>query len=182
MSPEAMKLMMYGLPVLTLLFTWWLPAAVQLSFFVSGVLSFGQASLFKMPAFRSYFNMYPLPAAAAPTTSDGKPSTPYKGNMKVRAPLTQVELNNAFQESRKQSMLGKAKKSMMDATKEVRTAGGTMMGKTTESLERRRERSEKESRERYEKKRQEEIKAEIEQRKLERLEARASKKRARYEE
>jgi len=184
MSPEAMKLMMYGLPVLTLLFTWWLPAAVQFSFFVSGLLSFGQASLFKLPAFRRYFNMHPLPnaSAAAPTTPDGKPPTPYKGNMKVRAPLTQAELNTAFQQSRKQSMLDKAKKQVMDATKEMRTASGTMMGKTKDNLEARRQRSEKQEREKYEERRQEEIKAEIEERRIQMLEERRAKKRARQEE
>lgn len=184
MSPEAMKLMMYGLPVITLLFTSWLPAAVQFSFFVSGLLSFGQASLFKIPAFRSYFNMHPLPnaPAAAPITPEGKPPTPYKGNMKVRAPLTLAELNSAFQQSRKQSLIDKAKRQVMDATKEMRTASGTMMGKTKDSLESRRLRSEKQEREKYEERRQEEIKAEIEEKRFQLLEERRAKKRARQEE
>jgi hypothetical protein len=153
---------------------------------MSGLLSFGQASLFKVPAFRRYFNMHPL--ESIPITPTGKPPTPYKGNMKVRAPLTQAELNNAFQESRKQSLLEKAKKSMMDATKEIRTAGGTMVGKATEKFDARREKAEKASRKEYEERRQEEIRAEAEERRrIRRQEAKEAKeakakKRARYEE
>lgn len=179
-----MKLMMYGLPAITVLFTWWLPAALQFSFFISGLLSFGQASLFKMPAFRRYFNMHPLPESpvASPTTPEGKPPSPYKGTMKVRAPLSQAELNNAFQQSRKQSMLEKAKQQMLDSTKEIRTAAGTMAGKTRENLKGREQKNEKKAREEYEKRRQEEIKKEIEQRKRERFAARVEKKRAQQEE
>ena len=80
-----MKLMMYGLPAITLILTSWLPAALQVSFFVSGLLSFFQASLFKAPWFRSSFNMTPLPVApVAPMPGQGA-STTYKGTMNMRA-------------------------------------------------------------------------------------------------
>ena len=186
MSPEAMKLMMYGLPLLTVVFTYWLPAALQLSFFISGFLSFGQASLFKMPAFRRYFNMQPLPGVDAPiaasTTPDGKPPSPYKGKMQVRAPLSTAELNSAFQESRKQGLLEKARKQMLDSTKEIRTAAGTMVEKGSNSMKGRSEKNEKKAREEYEKKRQAEIKAEMEELRRERAALRAERKRAQQEE
>jgi YidC/Oxa1 family membrane protein insertase len=177
MSPEAMKLMMYGLPAITLLFTWWLPAALQLSFFVSGLLSFGQASLFKWPWFRNYMNMTPLPTGPVAAPDDRTPS-PYKGTMKVRSPMSTAELNSAFQESRKQSLLEKAKKQVMDNTKEIRTAAGTMMNKTQGSLKGRQEKAEKKARDEYEKKRKQEIQAEIEEKRMEMLEARRRKKKA----
>ncbi|KAG0646529.1 Oxidase assembly 1 [Hyphodiscus hymeniophilus] len=163
MSPEAMKLMMYGLPAMTLLFTWWLPAALQLSFFISGLLSFGQASLFKLPGFRSYWNMPPLPSGAAAVTPDGRPPTPYKGMMKVRTPLSTAELNSAFQEGRKQSMLQKVSKQLRDNTSEIRTAATTMMSKTQGTLDGRRVKRDKEARDAYEKKRKAEIAAEMEE-------------------
>lgn len=60
-SPGAMKFMAYALPAFTLLFTWWLPAGVQLSFFVAGVISAAQGLLFRWAPFRSFFNMTPMP-------------------------------------------------------------------------------------------------------------------------
>lgn len=162
---------------MTVLFTWWLPAALQLSFFVSGLLSFGQASLFKMPGFRAYFNMSPLPAApvASSTTTGGKPPSPYKGSMKIRAPLTTQQLNSAFQENRKQSLLEKAKNQLMDNTKEIRGAAGSMVSKTKSSLTTRQEKIEKKARDEYEKRRQTEIAAELDERRRERQEARRRK-------
>lgn len=178
LSPEAMKLMMYGLPLLTVVFTWWLPAALQLSFFVSGLLSFGQASLFKIPGFRAYFNMHPLPSGpiASPSTPAGQPRSPYKGNLKVRAPMSTSELNKAFQESRKLSLLEKAKKQMLDNTKEIRTASGTMLDKARDGMAGRQAKAERKAREEYEKKRQKEIREEIEERRREMLEAKRRKK------
>lgn len=116
LSPEMAKAFMYGLPALTLVFTSWLPAGVQLSFFVSGVLSCIQAFTFRNAKFRRYFNMTPLPIAT-PKPSGGPPS-PYKGTIRLAsnanttspptysAPLRRVnpalstnELNSRFQAS-----------------------------------------------------------------------------------
>ena len=178
MTPEMQKLMMYGFPALSLLFTWWLPAALQLSFFVSGLLSFLQASLFKVPGFRSYFNMHPLdpvPKASA------KPPSNYKGEMKVRAaPLTSAELDNAFQEGRKVGMLEKAKRSVLDATKDIRTAGSTVMKRGNDRLVTRREKLEKESREKYEQRRREEIREEKRIKIAAEREAKRAKQKAKY--
>ena len=180
-----MKLMMYGLPLLTVIFTWWLPAALQLSFFVSGILSFGQASLLKMPAVRSYFNMQPLPEGPAGTTGPisplspaTKPPSPYKGNLKVRAPLSTAELNKAFQEGRKQSFFAKATKSVMDNSPlgEIGKAGGSMMDKARERKAANDAKTERKARDEYEKKRQKEIREENEERKRDDLERRRRRK------
>jgi YidC/Oxa1 family membrane protein insertase len=71
MSPAAMKAFSYGLPALSFLVTLWLPASVQLSFFVAGILSYIQSALFRNPKFRDRIGITALPAPtpAGPTTS-----------------------------------------------------------------------------------------------------------------
>lgn len=54
--------MQWGMPGLSLIFTSFMPAAVQLSFLASSSISFGQATLFRNPQFRSWANMTPLPS------------------------------------------------------------------------------------------------------------------------
>jgi YidC/Oxa1 family membrane protein insertase len=94
LSPQAAGLFMWGLPGLSLIFTWWLPAALQLSFFVSGILSFFQASALRQPWFRRIFRMTPLPTKA-PVTAPA----PYQGKLKIAANpvLSQAELSQRFQ-------------------------------------------------------------------------------------
>jgi YidC/Oxa1 family membrane protein insertase len=61
MSPEFMRGMSYFLPTISLIFTSFLPSAIQLSFFITGFLSYCQAQLFRWAPFRTYMNMTPLP-------------------------------------------------------------------------------------------------------------------------
>ena len=56
-----MRGMSYFLPTISLIFTSFLPSAIQLSFFVTGALSYCQAQLFRWAPFRTYMNMTPLP-------------------------------------------------------------------------------------------------------------------------
>ena len=63
MSPTTMKMFAIGMPLLTLVFTYWLPAGLQFSFFLSGLLSAGQATLFRNEAFRGKMGMAALPSA-----------------------------------------------------------------------------------------------------------------------
>lgn len=163
-----MKFMMYFLPLLTVAFTWWLPSALQLSFFVSGLLSFGQATLFQQPAFRRAVNMYPLPTAAAPA-KDGKPATPYKGTMMTRAqPLTQAQIREAHQGTTKPKPTNPLLKEAMGTFKEMKNAAGGVMGKMKERTEASSERKVKEAAAAYEKKRQAELKKEQQEREYER--------------
>jgi YidC/Oxa1 family membrane protein insertase len=65
MSVTAIKALSYGLPTISVLFTWWLPAGLQLSFFISGIASYAQAQTFRSAAFRRWAGMYPLPTKMA---------------------------------------------------------------------------------------------------------------------
>jgi YidC/Oxa1 family membrane protein insertase len=64
----------YFLPAVSLAFTWWLPASVQLSFFITGVTGFLQAQLFRNASFRRYFNITPMPTR--PSTLDAFAESP----------------------------------------------------------------------------------------------------------
>lgn len=55
---------LYGLPLLSILFISWQPAALQLYFAASGFLAWIQAYLINTPSTRSILKMAPLPAAA----------------------------------------------------------------------------------------------------------------------
>ncbi|KAE8447829.1 hypothetical protein EG329_010058 [Mollisiaceae sp. DMI_Dod_QoI] len=172
LSPQVYKGMMWGLPGLSLLFTWWLPASVQLSFFVAGLCSFIQATLLRQPWFRNYWNMTPLPQPKGPT----EPS-PYKGNLKVAANpvLSQAELNSKFQEAgtspqrtveeiRKLSppkkVIGNVLGSITGTVAEIRDAGKGIVEKGKENLETRKGKNDAKEKRRYEEKRQEELKKE----------------------
>jgi YidC/Oxa1 family membrane protein insertase len=61
MSADFLRGMSYFLPTISLVFTSFLPAAIQLSFLITGALSYCQAQLFRWAPFRSYMNMTPLP-------------------------------------------------------------------------------------------------------------------------
>jgi YidC/Oxa1 family membrane protein insertase len=188
------KALTYGLPGLTLLFTWWLPAAVQISFFVSGLLSFAQASMFKSPVFRNYFGMTPLPSTNNPTA----PPSPYKGTMKLAASapapasganatpksspvLSTSELNSRFEASSvsnestsppRSKLLSK----LLNPINEARDSARGVMKKANESMDGRREKNEIAEKRKYELKRQEELRKERWERENERRAERAAKK------
>lgn len=67
MSPGMKKFFMYGMPTISFAFTWWLPAAVQISFLTMGITGWMQSILFQNPAFRRRFGMPALPATARAT-------------------------------------------------------------------------------------------------------------------
>ncbi|CAG8956361.1 hypothetical protein HYFRA_00003743 [Hymenoscyphus fraxineus] len=60
LSPEIQKAMLYGFPAISLAFTSWLPAAIQLSFCVSGLGGWIQAYLITKPQFRTWWGMLPI--------------------------------------------------------------------------------------------------------------------------
>ncbi|PVH71114.1 hypothetical protein DL98DRAFT_577557 [Cadophora sp. DSE1049] len=178
LSPEMTKAMIWGFPALSLLFTWWLPASVQISFFVSGVLSYIQSSLFRQPWFRSYFKMTPLPARKDP---NAPAPSPYRGDLKIAAPinpvLSQSELNSRFQGAG----ATQGKKGVIGGiASEIR---GTLGGVVEKSREKMRDSNEtnqakREIRERkaYEEKRRAEIKQAREEEERLRREARQARK------
>ncbi|OBT51553.1 hypothetical protein VE04_08838 [Pseudogymnoascus sp. 24MN13] len=79
MSANTMKLLAYGFPVLSFAFTFWLPAAVQLSFFVTGLWSAAQVTLFRRPAVRSFLGMQQMPPPIKEV--DLKNASPYRADI-----------------------------------------------------------------------------------------------------
>jgi YidC/Oxa1 family membrane protein insertase len=173
-SPRAMKIMQVALPAITLAITSFMPAAVQISFLVSGILSLVQTTLFRRPAFRSFFKMYPLPSRNA--SSSSTPS-PYKGTMNVRAPLTQNEFNNTYQQGRSSTIAtttskqGKIRQfvtgSIQGAAKDIKTtftdarqSAMELAGKSKDSIAERQAKNDRAAAAAYEEKRKKEIEQE----------------------
>ncbi|KAF4632436.1 hypothetical protein G7Y89_g5700 [Cudoniella acicularis] len=164
MSPEVQKALIWGFPAISLAFTWWFPAAVQVSFFVAGIISFAQASAMKQPWFRSFFKMTPLPTK--PTDN-----SPYKGSMKIASPspvLSQAELNSRFESTSSsfprppgsgvRKLLNSAMKPLEKPLAEIKESTSGIVNMANERLDARREKSEKAEATRYEEKRQRELK------------------------
>ncbi len=197
-SPAVFNAMKWGLPALSLGFTFWLPAAVQISFFVSGLLSFGQAALFRQSWFREYFNMTPLSKNAIPGKKGAEESSPYKGKMKVVANpvLSQAELSNRFQGAQKSGLnqtlsqireskppggalnkvINGAFKDVKGTVDEIKVAGSGVMSSAKKMMSSRVETSDRKQAAIYEKKRQEQMKKERWAREAEQRAQRAARK------
>lgn len=74
------QLMMYGLPVLSVIFIGYAPAAVQISFAAAAGLSLITTSLLRTPAVRSYLKLAPK-VKRAPKPAG--PESPYKGTINI---------------------------------------------------------------------------------------------------
>jgi YidC/Oxa1 family membrane protein insertase len=164
MNKDIQKAMMFGLPALSLAFTWWFPAGVQLSFVTASILSYTQVVAFQQPWFRSYFKMTPI----APVVRQTSSSYSYPGARPATSGpvLSQSELNSRFQgadqgQAKDQSLLAEAKQSFQGSVKLARDK----MAKSNEDKERKRI-------EDYELKRQKEIKEEKERRRISKREKR----------
>ncbi|EHL02100.1 putative Mitochondrial inner membrane protein OXA1L [Glarea lozoyensis 74030] len=96
MDPSIQKAMMFGLPALSLAFTWWFPAAVQLSFAITSTISYGQVVAMANPTFRSFFNMTPVPPQT-PTGPGSSSSSVSQSTTSTPSVLSQAELNSRFQ-------------------------------------------------------------------------------------
>ncbi|KAI9828371.1 MAG: Mitochondrial inner membrane protein oxa1 [Thelocarpon impressellum] len=84
LSPIAQKFFVYGLPTFTFFIMLFWPGALQLSFFVSGVLSFLQASLFRSHSFRRWAGLTIPPAPPPKAKPEGGSGTsPYAGRLKL---------------------------------------------------------------------------------------------------
>jgi len=187
LTPRMQNAFMWGLPALTIAFTWWMPAAVQVSFFVSGLLSFGQATLFKQDWFRTYFNMTSL---LEPKPAGQAPESPYKGNMKVNPVLSQAELSQRFQGVKVSSNLQQKMSKIREAQppggafgkviggtfKEIKEAGSGVVASAKESMDGRRQKADVLEKNRYEAKKQEQLKKERWEKENERRAERAAKK------
>lgn len=172
MNPQVLKAMMWGMPALTLVFTSWLPAAMQLTFFVGGFLSFLQSRLFQQPWFRSYFNITPVPKQKGPKPSAGPPSA-YKGTIRRIAPtgpLSTSELGNRFEGPKAgQSKFQPPTKAtgmfagVKDAVGSIKDAGKGVVEMATGKMEDNEAKRALKEKKAYELKRQAELKAEKEE-------------------
>lgn len=108
MSPTTMKLFAIGMPLLTLVFTYWLPAGLQFSFLLSGVLSAGQATMFRNPAFRAKFGMAQLPTPVDPFA---KPEAVSRFREDI---LTAEQMNEKYESPKAEGVLGGLKEKYAD--------------------------------------------------------------------
>jgi len=77
--------MMYGLPVLAIVFTSFAPAAVQISFTAAAGLSLCTTTLLRQPAFRKMLSLAPrvTPAKVDTAAAAAAAASPYKGTINV---------------------------------------------------------------------------------------------------
>lgn len=90
MSPTMLKFMTYGLPTMTTLFMWSWPGALQVSFFVSGALSFLQSTAFRQPSIRRWLGITALPEAGSVPVPGAPTPSPYSGNIVLAEPQYQA--------------------------------------------------------------------------------------------
>ncbi|RKF54383.1 Mitochondrial inner membrane protein OXA1 [Erysiphe neolycopersici] len=201
MNPKMLSLLKWGLPLISLVFTSWLPAGVQLTFFISGLLSLTQASLLRQPWLRSYFRMTQLPTSNVSETPNL--TSPYKGNIRIAQSsyLSQAELSERFkapdlpvkyseldntslkQNIAEQKPKGSFKQILAGAVtdikgtvKEVVETGRNFAGNTKKEVQGRLDKAEIRQRELYEKKKQEEEwNARLEEQRLRRIERKKRK-------
>ncbi|TAQ91245.1 hypothetical protein B7494_g435 [Chlorociboria aeruginascens] len=157
MTPTVQKYIMYGLPAITMIFTWHLPAGIQLSFFVSAILSAGQAYLLRTSWFRKFMNMTPLPTRPEPASIPAvyrvvtPPSSTAPPGSPPPAPLTGLR-----------GIINKipGKKTLDGTVKDIMATyqGGKEAGQ--KKMDGYREKQEKQEAEKYEAKRREDLKRE----------------------
>jgi YidC/Oxa1 family membrane protein insertase len=193
MDPKMLKAMTWGLPAISLIATSFLPAGLQLSFFVSGLLSGAQATLLRQPWFRNRFDMVPMPTKPKSSTTTSPPS-PYKGTLKrvSAGPLSTTELGSRFEgpkaglqktvgqiremepPSKATGIFGAPIKSVKGVVESIKDAAQGPIDMAKERMEKNKLKDLAREREAYEKKRQEEIKkSKAEQERKQRAERRA---------
>ncbi|RDW84869.1 hypothetical protein BP6252_02459 [Coleophoma cylindrospora] len=163
-TPAMQTLLMYGIPLMTLVFTSWLPAGLQLSFFVTGVLSYIQATAFRKPSIRAKLGMAPLPQ---PPSS----SSPLKGSVKIKSHTP--EATAAPAESGWKSI--GAVKEVMGTWEGARNAASEVTKSGRNKFEAGKEKSRKKEAEAYERQRQQQIREERWEREAERRRERAAR-------
>jgi YidC/Oxa1 family membrane protein insertase len=185
-SPQVMNTMMWGLPGISLIFTSFLPASVQVSFLITGILSYLQSAMFRSPWMRSKLNLTTLPTKAKPGEA---PPSPYKGTLKTKASpvLTQSELGKRYEGSKsgmskfqgttiqttgqvveKKSVIGdavgKVRGQVKDTIGAVMKNGSEVMDTARDTMGGSKEKQLKKEAEAYEKKRREEAAEEMRER------------------
>lgn len=88
--------MLWGLPGIGFVFSWWLPAATQITFLTGSVLSLIQAAAFRNPRVRSLLGITPLymKPTARPQTIQTRFAVPPRPRPKYEAPTSAKEKAN----------------------------------------------------------------------------------------
>ena len=81
------KAFLWGFPALSIIATWWIPAAVQLSFFTTGLVSAIQTMAFRNEKIRKYLGIAPMPKTQSKDGEDGSGS----GTLRLRNDQYSVE-------------------------------------------------------------------------------------------
>jgi YidC/Oxa1 family membrane protein insertase len=174
------------MPGVTLAVTAFLPASVQVSFFVSGMLALVQATLLRRPAVRKFFKLYPIKTVRDTATG------PSPEAINVRVPPTQAQLNSSYKQthpvapqSGEDGVVKRfVKSTVQGATKDIRTtiseavkSGREIAGQGKEGMAKRQAKADRAAAAAYEAKRQKEILAERRQREEDRRARRAARDR-----
>lgn len=84
LSPTVAKVLTYGLPLLTTCFMLTWPAALQISFFITGLLGLIQSRLFRSPWFRRKVGIAPIVRLPNPLSgAKAIPPSPYSGTLNI---------------------------------------------------------------------------------------------------
>jgi membrane protein insertase Oxa1/YidC/SpoIIIJ len=172
MSTTAVKAMSYGLPGLSLAFTWWLPAGLQLSFLVAGILSAIQAVVFRNPAFRSMVKMEPLPEKLPDAFAPKEIVSPYRRDI-----LTVEQMQEKYEAPQAKGVLSVLGEKVEEAKKSAREGVQSLKERAgQERKDGKRTKQELQKAEAYEKKRAKEEKERLLEMDKRRREARRLKK------
>ena len=82
------RLLKWGFPICSTVFTAWWPAVMQLSFFTTSIMALLQSYLFRQPWFRKFWRIQPL----SPQNSPGAPTGPEPGYRGMVIPTTAREV------------------------------------------------------------------------------------------
>ncbi len=179
LSPGAAKAMSYAFPALSFLFTWWLPSGLQLSFFITGVLSYIQGAAFRWAPFRQFFKIAPLPPRKDPVSASSSLASPYAPRIIT---AQQKSSSLTYEAPTKPTILSDLKKEVKGTISNVQESAKKTMKAAREYTgqdrkDGKRTKSEIEAAERYEKKRREEELARMEEEDMERRRRREERRR-----
>ncbi|KAL8681358.1 MAG: hypothetical protein Q9186_002501 [Xanthomendoza sp. 1 TL-2023] len=155
MTPTVMKFFQWVLPIGSTIFMSFWPAIMQLTFFMSGLMALTQTRLFRLPWFRKFWRIIPLPSTVKPATQTPSVS-PLKG---VMVPPSAPRIN-AEAEIAQGGVFGNARSKMKSTMSDVKKrAQKVYMQDNNEGERSGGRRSEKDLKEakRYDEKRRKEI-------------------------
>jgi YidC/Oxa1 family membrane protein insertase len=144
--------LIYGMPTISLVFTSFLPAAVQLSFLVSTLMSATQSGIIRNPRFRSWANMTPLPTppkdeyqsklrlkqSFSNQVGPGRPGSGLDGSLASIMSGFQDAKNTIMQKAREHNDKNKFKMERIEAERREELAQKRIAEEQREASERRR--------------------------------------------